>query len=197
MAEGNPCSTCTNVPAAPPPARCRGGRGGCEGSAPPGRALAASPLGSPWWPPGGGAAVPEAPPAAAGLGVSCSLRIAPLPVGELSTSSARKRSDIKEGSSASSIPESNAWIENASRSGRSQSVLGAFTCIATYIARSESNASYLFPWKQKTQRTQHRCFTHQILSYKTRFFNTATTVSCAFSAATISSLHGNNLHQRR
>ena len=53
---------------------------------------------------------------------------------------------------------------------------------------SECNAYYLLPWKLQ-QRAQEHYLIEQILSYKTLFFNTSTTISCAFSPAMNKSLH--------
>ena len=50
-----------------------------------------------------------------------------------------------------------------------------------YVGCSESNVSYLFPWKlQQLQRVQEHYLIDQILSYKALFFNMVTTISCAF-----------------
>ena len=46
-----------------------------------------------------------------------------------------------------------------------------------YVGHSESDASYLFPWKlQQIPEAQEHHFIEQILSYKTLFFNTVTTI---------------------
>ena len=57
------------------------------------------------------------------------------------------------------------------------------------IGYSESDASYLVPWKlQKIQRAQHY-WIEEILNYKTLFFNIVTTISYAFLPAMSKSLH--------
>ena len=48
-----------------------------------------------------------------------------------------------------------------------------------YADRSESNVSSLFPWKLE-QRAQQHYLIEQTLSYRSLFFNTVTTVNCAF-----------------
>ena len=53
---------------------------------------------------------------------------------------------------------------------------------------SESDASYLFPWKLQ-QRSQHHYQTEHIPSYKTLFFNTVTTINYEF-LPVMKSLHG-------
>ena len=64
------------------------------------------------------------------------------------------------------------------------------THLYLYTDHTESNTSYLSPWKlQQIQRAQQHCFREQILSYKTLFFSTATTISYAFSPAMNKGLH--------
>ena len=68
-----------------------------------------------------------------------------------------------------------------------------------YMGCSESNASYLFPWKlQQMQRTQEHYLIEQILSYRTLFFNTVSTISSAISPEQELACHScKNLHQWR
>ena len=60
--------------------------------------------------------------------------------------------------------------------------------VELYLGCSDSKASYLFPQKLK-QRPQQHYLTEEILSYKTVFFNTVATSSCAFLPTTNKSLH--------
>ena len=49
------------------------------------------------------------------------------------------------------------------------------------IDDSDTNASYLFPWKwQQIQRAEKHSWIEKILSYKTLFFNVVTAISYAF-----------------
>ena len=52
-----------------------------------------------------------------------------------------------------------------------------------YVVCSESNASYLFPWKlQEIQRAQQQYLIEQILSYKTLFFIIVKNYLCIFAS---------------
>ena len=57
-----------------------------------------------------------------------------------------------------------------------------------YVSCSESNASYLFPWKLRDTKNTITLI-DQIFSYKTVLSNTVTAMSCAFSPAENKCLH--------
>ena len=66
----------------------------------------------------------------------------------------------------------------------------SFTYNCKHLGHSESNTSDLFPWKlQQVPRAQHHCLIEQILSYKTVFVNTVTTISSAFLLVMNKNLH--------
>ena len=59
-----------------------------------------------------------------------------------------------------------------------------------YVGLSESNTSYLYPWKlQQIQKAQECYLIEEILRYETLFFNIDTTISYTFSSAVNRSLH--------
>ena len=59
-----------------------------------------------------------------------------------------------------------------------------------WIGRSESNASYVLPWKlQQIKRAQEHYLIEQTLSYQTPLFNIVITITIAFSPAMSKSLY--------
>jgi len=75
----------------------------------------------------------------------------------------------------------------------------SFSYLCIYVGWSESNASYLFPWKLSLQRAQKHNLTGQILSYKILFFNSYYYYLCIFTSKEQEpACHTQeNLHQQR